>query len=148
MNLLKKFTDFIKKENLFQQKDKLLLAVSGGVDSVVLCELCKLAGYDFVIAHCNFQLRGEESKRDEQFVRELTKKYNVEIFVKKFDTEKYAEENKLSIQVAARELRYEWFHQIVNGQLSMVMLVLFTIHHSLFTIFLLHITPMIILKLY
>ena len=86
MNLLKKFTDFIKKENLFQPKDKLLLAVSGGVDSVVLCELCKQTGFDFVIAHCNFQLRGEESKRDEQFVRELTKKYNVEIFVKKFDT--------------------------------------------------------------
>src|ERR1035437_9486945 len=150
MNLLKKFTDFIKKENLFQPKDKLLLAVSGGVDSVVLCEVCKKTRvfFFFVIAHCNVQLRGEESKRDEQFVRELTKKYNVEIFVKKFDTEKYAEENKLSIQVAARELRYEWFHQIVNGQLSMVMLVLFTIHHSLFTIFLLHITPMIILKLY
>ena len=134
MNLLKKFTDFIKKENLFQPKDKLLLAVSGGVDSVVLCELCKLAGYDFVIAHCNFQLRGEESKRDEQFVRELTKKYNVEIFVKKFDTEKYAEENKLSIQVAARELRYGWFNQIVNGQLSMVNGHAGFIHHSPLTI--------------
>jgi len=134
MNLLKKFTDFIKKENLFQPKDKLLLAVSGGVDSVVLCELCKLAGYDFVIAHCNFQLRGEESERDEQFVRELTKKYNVEIFVKKFDTEKYAEENKLSIQVAARELRYGWFNQIVNGQLSMVNSHAGFIRHSPLTI--------------
>jgi len=134
MNLLKKFTDFIKKENLFQPKDKLLLAVSGGVDSVVLCELCKLAGFDFVIAHCNFQLRGEESKRDEQFVRELTKKYNVEIFVKKFDTEKYAEENKLSIQVAARELRYGWFNQIVNGQLSMVNSHAGFIRHSPLTI--------------
>ncbi len=134
MNLLKKFTDFIKKENLFQPKDKLLLAVSGGVDSVVLCELCKQTGFDFVIAHCNFQLRGEESKRDEQFVRELTKKYNVEIFVKKFDTEKYAEENKLSIQVAARELRYEWFNQIVNGQLSMVNGHAGFIHHSPLTI--------------
>src|ERR1035437_3460649 len=134
MDLLKKFTDFIKKENLFQPKDKLLLAVSGGVDSVVLCELCKQTGFDFVIAHCNFQLRGEESKRDEQFVRELTKKYNVEIFVKKFDTEKYAEENKLSIQVAARELRYEWFHQIVNGQLSMVTGHAGFIHHSPLTI--------------
>src|SRR5450759_42649 len=131
MNLLKKFTDFIKKENLFQPKDKLLLAVSGGVDSVVLCELCKLAGFDFVIAHCNFQLRGEESKRDEQFVRELTKKYNVEIFVKKFDTEKYAEENKLSIQVAARELRYGWFNQIVNGNAGFIRHSPLTIHHIL-----------------
>lgn len=131
MNLLKKFTDFIKKENLFQSKDKLLLAVSGGVDSVVLCELCKQTGFDFVIAHCNFQLRGEESKRDEQFVRELTKKYNVEIFVKKFDTEKYAEENKLSIQVAARELRYEWFNQIVNGHAGFIRHSPLTIHHIL-----------------
>lgn len=120
MQLLQKFIEFIKKENLFQPKDKLLLAVSGGVDSVVLCELCKQGGYDFVIAHCNFQLRGEESERDEQFVRTLAKKYNAEIFVRKFETEKYAEEKKLSIQVAARELRYEWFNQIVNGQCSMV----------------------------
>ncbi len=116
MNLLQKFIEFIKKENLFLPKDKLLLAVSGGVDSVVLCELCKQAGFDFVIAHCNFQLRGEESERDEKFVSELAKKYNVEIVVKKFDTQKYAEEKKVSIQVAARELRYEWFNYLGNKQ--------------------------------
>lgn len=116
MNLLQRFIDFIKKENLFQPKDKLLLAVSGGVDSVVLCEVCKQAGFDFVIAHCNFKLRGEESERDELFVRELAKKYNAEIFVKKFDTEKYAEQNKLSIQVAARELRYEWFTSLTGNK--------------------------------
>src|SRR6186997_359023 len=103
------FIDFIKTENLFHAKDRLLLAVSGGVDSVVLCELCKHAGYDFAIAHCNFQLRGDESEEDEKFVTDLAKKYNVEFFVKKFDTEKYAEESKVSIQVAARELRYKWF---------------------------------------
>ena len=120
MQLLQKFIEFIKKKNLFQPKDKLLLAVSGGVDSVVLCELCKQVGFDFVIAHCNFQLRGEESERDEKFVREIAKKYNVEIFVKKFDTEKFAEAKKISIQVAARELRYEWFNDVVNCQLSMV----------------------------
>ena len=116
MNLLQRFIDFIKKENLFQPKDKLLLAVSGGVDSVVLCEVCKQAGFDFVIAHCNFKLRGEESERDELFVRELAKKYNAEIFVKKFDTEKYAEQNKISIQVAARELRYEWFNFLIGNK--------------------------------
>ena len=115
MNLLEKFTEFIKKENLFQPKDKLLLAVSGGVDSVVLCALCKQAGYDFVIAHCNFQLRGAESERDEAFVQSLAEKYAVEFFVKKFDTEKYAIENKLSIQIAARELRYAWFNEIIGG---------------------------------
>ncbi len=116
MHLLQKFSAFIKKENLFQPKDRLLLAVSGGVDSVVLCELCNQAGYDFVIAHCNFQLRGEESERDEQYVKELATKYNVEIFVKKFETEKYAEENKISIQVAARELRYEWFNFLTGNK--------------------------------
>jgi tRNA(Ile)-lysidine synthase len=120
MDLLQQFIDFIKKGNLFSQKDKLLLAVSGGVDSVALCELCKQAGYDFIIAHCNFQLRGEESERDEQFVRALGEKYKVEIKVKKFDTEKYADENKLSIQEAARVLRYEWFEEIVNSELSIV----------------------------
>ena len=113
MKLLKIFTDFIRQQNLFQPKDKLLLAVSGGVDSVVLCELCKQAGYDFTIAHCNFQLRGEESNRDENFVKELGKKYEVEVFVKKFDTEKFATENKLSIQVSARELRYAWFNELL-----------------------------------
>ncbi|MEO6540828.1 MAG: tRNA lysidine(34) synthetase TilS, partial [Ferruginibacter sp.] len=113
MDLLKEFQQYIKAQNLFQPKDKLLLAVSGGVDSVVLCELCKQAGYDFVIAHCNFQLRGEESERDENFVRELGKKYEVEVLVKKFDTNKYAQENKLSIQVVARELRYAWFNELL-----------------------------------
>ena len=86
MELLQQFKQYIQKENLIQPSDKLLLAVSGGVDSVVLCELCKQAGYHFVIAHCNFQLRGEESNRDEQFVRELGEKYGVEVFVKKFET--------------------------------------------------------------
>src|SRR4249920_3045782 len=106
MELVESFNTFIKANNLFSSKDKLVLAVSGGVDSVVLCELCKQSGYDFLIAHCNFQLRGEESERDEQFVRLLGTKYDVEVLVKKFDTEKYATENKISIQEAARELRY------------------------------------------
>src|SRR6187401_3072855 len=112
MNLLDIFKRYISKNNLFSPRDKLLLAVSGGVDSVVLCELCKLAGYDFSIVHCNFQLRGEESERDEKFVRKLGEKYKVEVKVKKFDTEKFAEENKISIQEAARDLRYQWFFQL------------------------------------
>src|SRR6187397_2556266 len=120
MDLLNSFKNFIASNNLFSPKDKLLLAVSGGIDSVVLCELCKQAGYDFEIVHCNFQLRGEESKRDEEFVRKLGEKYKVDVKVKKFDTKKFAEENKMSIQEAARVLRYEWFEEIVNGQLSMV----------------------------
>ena len=118
MSLLQRFQNNIKLNYLFSSKDKLLLAVSGGVDSVVFCELCKQAGFDFTIAHCNFQLRGAESERDEQFVRNLGKKYDVEVFVKKFDTEKYATENKLSTQEAARNLRYEWFGELMNSQLS------------------------------
>ena len=116
MNLLQRYQEFIKKEHLFSPKDKLLLAVSGGIDSIVLCELCKQAGYDFTIVHCNFQLRGEESERDEKFVRELGKKYEVEVKVKKFDTEKFAEENKLSIQEAARDLRYKWFFYLWQSE--------------------------------
>ncbi len=74
------------------------------------------AGYHFIIAHCNFQLRGEESDADETFVRSLAKKYNVEVLVKKFDTEEYAAANKLSIQEAARALRYSWFEELITRQ--------------------------------
>ena len=120
MSLLHRFQQYIQQHNLFQPKDQLFLAVSGGVDSIVLVDLCAKAGYKFRIAHCNFQLRGEESEGDEAFVRSLGEKYNVEVFVKKFDTEEYAAANKLSIQEAARVLRYEWFEEIVNGQWSTV----------------------------
>ena len=141
MNLLQSFVHYIKTESLFQPKDRLLLAVSGGVDSVVLCELCKQAGLDFAIAHCNFKLRGEESDGDETFVKALAEKYGVEFFVKKFDTEKYAQEKNLSIQVAARELRYNWFNELLNtiketsireAQKSSLRLVggLLTAHHA------------------
>lgn len=129
MDLLKQFQQYIKEENLFRPKDKLLLAVSGGVDSVVLCELCKQAGYDFVIAHCNFQLRGAESNRDEKFVKEFAKRYDAELVVKRFDTKKYATDNKLSIQVAARELRYEWFQEIIQDSAFNIQYIL-TAHHA------------------
>jgi tRNA(Ile)-lysidine synthase len=116
LNLLQRYREFIKKQNLFSPKDKLLLAVSGGIDSVVLSELCKQAGYNFTIVHCNFQLRGEESNRDEEFVRNLGEKYKTEVKVKKFDTEKFAEENKISIQEAARDLRYKWFFDLWQNE--------------------------------
>jgi len=115
MSLLKEFIQNVQQQNLFQKNDLLLLAVSGGADSVALCELCFQAGFHFEIAHCNFQLRGEESERDEKFVKQLGEKYWTKVFVKKFDTKKYAEENKISIQVAARELRYQWFDELLKA---------------------------------
>ena len=114
MSLLQRFVEYIKNENLFQKRDQLLLAVSGGVDSVVLCELCSQTGFNFEIAHCNFQLRGEESERDEAFVQSLGDSYSAKVFIKKFETQKYADEKKVSIQVAARELRYEWFEELLK----------------------------------
>jgi tRNA(Ile)-lysidine synthase len=115
MSLLQRFTAYIQSNNLFQPKDRLLLAVSGGVDSVALCEFCKQAGYSFLIAHCNFQLRGAESDRDENFVRSLGEKYGVHVLVKKFDTRQIAQSEKKSIETTARDLRYQWFHQILQA---------------------------------
>src|SRR5213075_2646763 len=112
MNLLQRFREFIQQQHLFNPKDKLLLAVSGGVDSVVLCELCKQAGYNFVIAYCNFQLRGEESERDEKFVAALAKKYVVDFHTITFDTNAVAKKEKKSVEEVARDLRYAWFEEV------------------------------------
>jgi len=114
MDLIESFRSYIAQHHLFSSGNRLLIAVSGGVDSVVLCELCHQAGYHFEIAHCNFQLRGEESQRDEKFVRSLAEKYQVKIWVRHFDTTDYAAFHKLSIQEAARELRYAWFNEILE----------------------------------
>lgn len=119
--LFQRFLQYIRQAiHLHPKNDRLVLAVSGGVDSIVLTDLFYKAGFNFVIAHCNFQLRGEESGRDEQFVRSLQEKYEAKVLVKSFDTKEYAEQNKISIQEAARELRYEWFNELVNGQWAMV----------------------------
>ena len=120
MNLLASFTATIEKQRLFSPGDRLLVAVSGGLDSSVLAELCYRAGYDFVIAHCNFQLRGEESDRDEAFVRTLGPRYNKPVLVKQFNTAEYAAEHKQAIQEAARDLRYAWFFELIGGLKSEV----------------------------
>lgn len=91
-----------KLQHTFNAQQPLLLAISGGIDSVVLCDLLYKMRIEFAMAHCNFQLRGEESERDEQFVRDLAAKYSKQLYLKRFDTEQYAHENKCSIQVAAR----------------------------------------------
>jgi tRNA(Ile)-lysidine synthase len=115
MGLLKAFKENIDGQHLFHPKDTLLLAVSGGVDSVVLCALCKLAGYSFAIAHCNFQLRGEDSKRDEAFVRQMASNYKVDFFCKTFDTLAESRKQKKSIEETARNLRYEWFNELLHS---------------------------------
>lgn len=114
--MLEKFTRFFKDKHLSLTAHKYLLAVSGGIDSVVLCQLSKDANLLFALAHCNFGLRGEESVRDEAFVRQLGEHYATEVFVKKFDTTAYAEKQKLSIQEAARILRYNWFEEVRKEQ--------------------------------
>jgi tRNA(Ile)-lysidine synthase len=92
--------------------NKYLLAVSGGIDSVVMAHLFQSAGIQFSIAHCNFQLREKDSEADEEFVKALAGKFNVPFFAKKFDTTHYSDELGISIQMAARDLRYNWFYEI------------------------------------
>ena len=129
MNLVQQFQQHIRDQNLFHKTDRLLLAVSGGVDSVVLSELCHQSGFTFSIAHCNFKLRGKESDRDKRFVEELAKKYAVDFYYKEFDTEEYATKNKISIQEAARGLRYQWFDELIKHSLP-VNTYLLTAHHA------------------
>jgi tRNA(Ile)-lysidine synthase len=97
---------------LFNRDSNILAAVSGGMDSVVMVHLLNAAGYQFSIAHCNFQLRGDEALSDQQFVKDLADKSGVSFHTISFDTKKYAAEKKISIQMAARELRYQWFAEL------------------------------------
>ncbi|RLD60716.1 MAG: tRNA lysidine(34) synthetase TilS, partial [Bacteroidetes bacterium] len=110
--MLNKFTEYIENEKLFNKTDKILLTVSGGVDSVVMLDLFIKSRLSFGIAHCNFNLRGKESDLDEKFVKQLAKKNNIEIHTVSFKTEEYAKSNGISIEMAARDLRYEWFEKI------------------------------------
>ena len=128
MSLTEKFISHLKQFPFVRKEQTYLLAISGGVDSVVLCDLIAKAGHDFFIAHCNFQLRGTESERDEQSVRKLAEKYNKPVLVERFETEAYAHEKKLSIQVAARDLRYNWFRTVTH--LNKTFDVIITAHHA------------------
>jgi tRNA(Ile)-lysidine synthase len=103
-------------ENQFSRllTHRFILACSGGLDSVVLAYLCQNCNLDFAIAHCNFRLRGAESDADEEFVKKLAQYFNRQYFVTHFDTIGYVNNNKVSVQVAARELRYHWFAEIMQ----------------------------------
>ncbi len=113
MTFTEQFLNFINSEKLFSKKDRLLVAVSGGVDSMVLCHLCYNLSFTFSIAHCNFQLRGDDSIKDAELVKNIATTYNSKYYQKVFETTDYILENKVSVQVAARELRYKWFEEII-----------------------------------
>ncbi|WP_282125314.1 tRNA lysidine(34) synthetase TilS [Marinifilum flexuosum] len=112
--MFRKLVRFVEEENLFYRDEKILVAVSGGIDSVVLLHLLLKMEVNCAIAHCNFHLRGDESDGDFEFVKNLAKQNNLPFYSKDFDTKAYADNNKLSIEMAARELRYEWFNQILE----------------------------------
>lgn len=111
----------------FLNSKKLLLAVSGGLDSMVLTHLFQQLNYEFALAHCNFQLRGLESFEDQKFVQNYANENNIKVFITQFDTEAFAKDYKLSTQVAARELRYNWFYELLEDKNFDYLL---TAHHA------------------
>ncbi|HSO86709.1 MAG TPA: tRNA lysidine(34) synthetase TilS [Draconibacterium sp.] len=110
--MLDRFLENIITKKLFEPKQKVLLAVSGGIDSMVMLYLFEKSGFDYGIVHCNFQLRGEESDKDEDFVKTQVLIHGVPSYFRRFDTEEYAQINGISIEMAARDLRYEYFEKI------------------------------------
>lgn len=115
MNLLQKVSLYIEQHCLIPNKDQLLIAgISGGADSIALVSILQQLGYRLLLAHCNFQLRGVESQRDEQFVTNFATTHNLPITITHFETKKYARDNKLSIEMAARALRYQWFDELLH----------------------------------
>lgn len=110
--MYERFLEFIKNNQLFEEHQKVLLAVSGGIDSMVLLHLFEHSGFEYGIIHCNFQLRGEESDGDEEFLKQQVAAHGVPAYYETFETEEFAEINGISIEMAARELRYKYFEKI------------------------------------
>ena len=125
--MLKRFEAHIENNLSFLKESKLLIAISGGLDSVVLTHLCHQLDFNFGLAHCNFHLRDDESDADEDFVLQMAEDLDVEVFIEHFETEEYATEHQLSVQMAARELRYQWFEELMT-QLNFGYLL--TAHHA------------------
>jgi tRNA(Ile)-lysidine synthase len=111
-----RLSEYLHREQLCNEGDRILLAVSGGIDSVVMAHLFSSSEYDCAIAHCNFQLRGEDSKEDESFVRTLARNLKMPFFSKRFDVDERVQSKGISIQMAARELRYEWFEELLTQE--------------------------------
>jgi len=112
--MLQKLSNHINKNLPFLKDKKLLIAISGGIDSVVLTHLLSALNFDISLAHCNFNLRGKESDLDEEFVIQLSEKLNLNLFKIHFKTDEFAKRNKQSTQIAARELRYNWFQKLIK----------------------------------
>lgn len=112
--MLRRVLKYIRDNQLLQAGDKVLVCVSGGADSVALLDVLRRGGFECVLAHCNFHLRGDESNRDEAFVKELAK--GLPLHIQHFDTLTYAQDKSISIEMAARELRYTWFAQIAQQE--------------------------------
>ena len=125
--MLRQFENQISNHFPFLQEKKLLLAVSGGLDSMVLVHLFQQLNYEIVVLHCNFQLRGLESFEDQQFIQEYSNTNAIPFVFTQFDTEAFAADFKVSIQVAARELRYSWFYEQLAIQKGDFIL---TAHHA------------------
>ncbi len=113
--MIQKFVAHIHQNFSFLKGKKLLLATSGGLDSMVMVDLFLKSNFEIAMAHCNFQLRGVESFGDQKFVQDYSKTNKVELFLTQFDTEAFANDYKLSTQVAARELRYNWFYELLES---------------------------------
>ena len=113
-SLIDKFQAYVSRNELFTKQDKILLTVSGGVDSMVLMSLCVNCGYNVGVAHCNFQLRGTESDEDEILVQERARKYGIECYNRRFDTTAEMELTGESMEMAARRLRYAWFRELCD----------------------------------
>jgi tRNA(Ile)-lysidine synthase len=130
--LLQDFKQFIAQQALFSKQHRLLVAVSGGLDSVVLCHLLHRCGFLFEMAHVNFRLRENESDRDEKFVEALARELSVTLHTTQFDTAAYAISEKISIQVAARDLRYAWFNKLLAERQNSTqpLLYILTAHHA------------------
>ena len=110
--MVEEFRKYIAENNLFNPSDRVLLAVSGGIDSMVMAHLFLAINASTGIAHCNFNLRGPESDEDEAFVKDFASLHKIPFFSESFDTTGFASEKGISIQMAARELRYRWFEEI------------------------------------
>lgn len=112
MSLISRFQSFVSKDLGIAREDTFLLAVSGGRDSMLMAHLFRHLGYKCVIAHCNFLLRGDESDKDENLVCSYANEHGMPYYVKRFETESYALQEGISIQMAARDLRYAWFREL------------------------------------